>query len=309
MATTIAPARRTGLDALAGASGDPLRLLVAAWLAGYKSPRTRAAYATGVRQWLAWCADHDVDPLTAVRAHVELWQRHLEEQGRAVKTVSCRVGAVASWYGYLLDEEVVPRDPTARVRRPKVERRSTTAWLTRPQLADLIAAAAELGPHPHALISILVFNGLRIAEACSLDIASLAWEGTYPVLTFTRKGGKSGRAVLSRPTEAAVLAAANGRGDGPLLLTHAGTRMNQKAAQRIIDRCMRQVRGNHGRITPHALRHSWATAAVAAHVPPDQLQHDGGWSDARMVAYYSHGQDVPDRAATHAVTAFISGAR
>lgn len=304
MSLTVAPT----LGALAGHSGQSLRMLVFAWLASYKSASTRSVYLISVEQWLAWCASVGVDPLHVIRAHVELWQRTLEDAGKKPRTVASRVGAVACWYRYLLDEGVITADPTARVKRPRIERRSPTAWLTRPQLADLIAASTELGGSPHALISLLAFNGLRIAEACSLNIASLTWEGTYPVIWFTRKGGKDGRAVLSRPTEAAVVAAIGDRASGPLLLTSAGTRMNQKAAQRIIDRCLIDVHGTHGRITPHALRHSWATAALGARVPPDQIQHDGGWADSRMVSYYAHGQDVPDRATTHAVTAFIAGA-
>lgn len=73
-------------------------------------------------------------------------------------------------------------------------------------------------------------------------------------------------------------------------------------------RCVTAIHGPHGRVTPHVLRHSWTSAALSARVPQDQVQHDGGWADARMPGYYSHGQDQPDRATTHAVTAFIAGA-
>lgn len=306
---TLPELPNASLKTTAAGATDPLRLLVAAWLAGYKAPTTRAVYGIAVRQWLDWCADHQLDPLKVIRAHIELWQRELEAAGKKPRTVANRIGAVACWYGYLVEEDVLTVDPAARVKRPKIERKSPTAWLTRPQLADLVTAAEQLGGSPHALICLLALNGLRIAEACSLNVESLTWAGGYPVVDFTRKGGKDGRATLARPTEAAVLAAIGDRTTGPLLLTAAGTRMNQKAAQRIIDRCMPHVRGTHGRITPHALRHSWCTAAHGAHVPTDQLQHDGGWADPRMATYYAHGQDQPDRATTHAVTAFIAGAK
>ena len=305
MSLTVLPA---SLDTLASRSGQPLRLLLAAWLAGYKAPRTREVYDISVRQWIVWCASHDVDPLQAVRAHLELWQRSLEESGRKPRTVASRIGAVACWYKYLLDEGVIVVDPSARVKRPKIERRSPTAWLTRPQLADLVAAARSEGGHPYALVALLAFNGLRIAEACSLDVESLAWAGEFPFLSFVRKGGHDGRAVLARETEKAVKGAIGERTSGPLLLTEAGTRMNQKAAQRILDRCVKHVHGAHGRVTPHVLRHSWVTAALAARVPQDQVQHDAGWIDSRMLSYYAHGQAQPERATTHAVSAFIAGA-
>lgn len=297
-----------GLAALATVTARPHETYAAAWLAGYRSPRTREAYRISITQWFTWCASKGLDPLQVVRAHIELWQRELEASGRKPRTVSLRITALASWYRYLIDEEVLTKDPVRRVRRPKIERRSPTAFLTRPQMADLLEGAQALGPHPYALVCVLALNGLRIAEACSLDVDSMRTDGFYPVLTFIRKGGKTGQAVLSRPAEAAVMAAIDGRGSGPLLLTRAGTRMNQRAAQRIIDQAMKGVRGRHGRITPHALRHSWATACLAAHVPADQVQHDGGWADPRLLSYYSHGQEAPARAATHAVAAFVFGA-
>lgn len=298
-----------GLSALASSSaGDPIDVLVAAWLAGYKSPATREVYATSVRQWRTFCAEHGVHPLAALRAHVELWQRTLEAAGRKPRTVYARLASVGSWYQYLVEEGVLDRSPMIGVHRPVIERRSPSAWLTRAQLADLLAAGTALGPHPSALLHVLALNGLRIGEACSLDVASLGWDGYYPTLTFTRKGGKEGRAVLARPTESAVRAAIGDRASGPLLLNQTGARMNRACAQRIIDRSLLEVRGFHGRITPHSLRHSWGTACVDAHVPTDQVQHDGGWADPRMVGYYSHGKDAPARAATHAVAAYVYGA-
>jgi integrase/recombinase XerD len=60
--------------------------------------------------------------------------------------------------------------------------------------------------------------------------------------------------------------------------------------------------------SPHALRHSWTTACVDARVPVDQIQHDGGWADPRLIPYYSHGADRPEKAATHGITAYVMGA-
>lgn len=283
-------------------------LLAKAWLAGYRNKNTRDGYQLSIARWFSFCDQHDIDPRQAIRAHLELWQRSLEQDGLAPRSIAARLNACASFYKYLVEEDVLDRDPMRGVRRPKIERRSPTAWLTRPQMSDLLAGGEALGPHPYALLCLLSLNGLRIAEACSLDVRSLSWDGHYPVVTFIRKGGKEGTAALSRPTEAAVRAAIGSRTEGPLLLTQAGTRMNREAAQRIITQALKSVRGDHGKITPHALRHSWATACLDAHVPSDQVQHDGGWSDMRMVTYYSHGQSKAARAATHAVSAYVYGA-
>lgn len=298
-----------GLAEHAARSANPIDVLVKAWLAGYKSPRTRECYSISMRQWLVWCDEHDVPPLGALRAHVELFQRHLERSGRKPRTIYLRLTVLASFYGYLVDEEVLGKTPMRGVKRPHIERRSPTAWLSRPQLADLLLdAGSRVGVHGNALIHVLALNGLRIGEACSLNVGSLEWDGYHPIVRFTRKGGKDGRAVLSRPTEAAVRAAIEGRHcDEPMFLNRYGNRMTRVNAQRLLDRALADVRGSHGRITPHSMRHSWTTVCVDAGVPLDQLQHDGGWNDPRLIPYYSHGQDAPARASTHAATAYVYG--
>ncbi len=283
-------------------------LLAGAWLAGYSSTRTRATYRAGVRLWFQWCAEHDLVPLNAKRAHLELWQRQLESNGYAPRTIAIRLTALASFYRYCENEEVLTRSPLARVRRPRVDRRSPRSSLTRGQLHDLLDSAREQGPHPYGLLCLLGFNGLRITEATSLDVTALDYDGLFPILRLVRKGGRPGVAVLARPTEAAITACIGERRDGPLFLNRHGTRMDQRAAQRVLDRAARVLHGRHPRITPHVLRHTWTTLAIDAGVPHDQIQHDGGWSDARMVAYYTHGRDNALRAATHSVAAYVLSA-
>lgn len=168
--------------------------------------------------------------------------------------------------------------------------------------APRISASIPMGCAACAL------NGLRIGEAAGLNVEDLDYEGLFPVLRFTRKGGRPAKAVLARPTEAAVSACIGERHTGPLFLNRAGHRMDQPAAQRILDRATRDLHGRHPRITPHVLRHSWTTLAIDAGVSQDQIQHDGGWADARMVSYYTHGRDQDLRATTHSVAAYVLSA-
>ena len=203
---------------------------------------------------------------------------------------------------------MLARTPTTCVRRPRVERLSPRGALSRGQVHDLLAAAERLGAHPHGLCCVLALNGLRIGEATSLNVDDLDYDGLFPVLRFTRKGGRAGTAVLVRPTEAAVTACIGQRVTGPLFVNRAGGRLDQRAAQRILDRAVSALHGRHPRVTPHVLRHSWTTLAIDAGVPHDQIQHDGGWADARMVSYYTHGRDQALRATTHSAAAYVLSA-
>ena len=285
-------------------------LLALAWIAGQRSERTRYSYAGCIRRWFAWLESHDADPLVVERYHVELFVRGLEKLNRKPATIGIYLTVLSSYYQYCVEEAGLEKNPVDKIKRPTSRERisSDRKWLTRPQVFDLLEGARDLGPTQHGFLCVLALNGLRVAEACSLDVESMETFGDYMGVRFVRKGGQQGQAIFARRTEIAVEQAIDGRRSGPIFLHSYGGRMNQKAAQRIIDKAMLNVRGNKPRITPHSLRHSWATMAAQAGVPLDQLRHDGGWVDMRTPGVYMHGRHNPAAASTHAVSALVAGA-
>ena len=108
-----------------------------------------------------------------------------------------------------------PRPNADDMRAPTSRRAAVAAGaLSRGQVHDLLAAAERLGVHPYGLCCVLALNGLRIGEATGLNVDDLDYDGLFPVLRFTRKGGRAGRAVLARPTEAAITACIADRTSG-----------------------------------------------------------------------------------------------
>lgn len=290
-------------------SATPAELAAASFIAGYHNPRTREAYTIHLRDWFEFCASHELDPMAALRVHLELWLRSLEHRDFKPRTIALKVTAVRSFYRYCVDEEWLDASPADRVKGPTIERKSPRGALTRTQLFDLVEGAAQITPDAHALVMLLGFNGLRIGETCAANVTDLVYDGFSPVLWLpNRKGGKEGAAALARPVEAALKAVVGDRSDGPLLRNRAGNRMTRANAQCILDRAMANVRGNHPRVTPHVLRHTFCTLAVDAGVSLSRLQHDGGWSDQRMVSYYCHTRHDPINASTHLVAAHVLSA-
>lgn len=282
----------------------------AAWLAGYSNQLTRSSYAMHLRDWFQFCSEIDLDPLLADRVHVEMWLRTVEQRGLKPRTVSIKITTVRSFYAYCVDECGLEASPAARVKGPKIERRSPSGALNRIQVADLLAGARAIphphGPYPELLVLLLALNGLRIGETCAANLEDFSYVGFSPRLVLpNRKGGKRGKADLPRPTENLLAEIMAARSTGPLLLNQAGNRMTRSNAQRILTRAGANVRGFSGKIHPHLLRHSWVTIALDAGVDRGRLQRDGGWSDGRLVDYYGHQEDHPLAASTHSVTASV----
>ena len=90
----------TYLPALAAPDFDSfaVRQAIAGFLAGYGTS-TREAYGLDLRQWLRWCASHELEVLAVRRAHIELFARSLEQDGKARATVARRLSTISGFYG------------------------------------------------------------------------------------------------------------------------------------------------------------------------------------------------------------------
>jgi hypothetical protein len=193
------------LPELGAGGGDPYWRLVSAFLVGYP-PHSSRAYFGDLKAWYVWCASAGVHPLQARRHHVDVWVRHLSETaqpatGRPASPASIarRLSCLSKFYDYgIRDAQLLEHSPVANVRRPKVSDDSSTVGLTADELNRLLTAAEADGPRSTALISLLVYNGLRISEALACDIEHFTHQRGHRVLRIVRKGGKTPRPSRSR---------------------------------------------------------------------------------------------------------------
>jgi integrase/recombinase XerD len=287
---------------------DPVRGLVAAWLLGFGSEHTRRNYAGDMAGWLEFCHTYCIDPLTARRPHIDAWARSLETAGQAPRTVARRLAAISSWYGFLVVEEVRPGSPAEHVRRPRIGAEGETPGLTRDELRRLLAAAEEHGSlRSVALMSVLAHTGVRIGEALSRDVEHLGHDRGHRILRLERKGGQSGRAVLTAPVVRALDAYLDGRETGAIFITKTGRRMDQPEAWRMVRRLARRASlDGAGEIRPHSLRVAFITGAREAGVPLEDVQDAAGHADPRTTRRYDRGRHSLDRHASYAVTSWLA---
>ena len=285
---------------------DETRLAVAGFLARF-SGATRASYTADLKGFFAWCARHDLPVFTAKRGHLELWARTMEEAGLARATIGRRLSTVAGFYRFAVIDGIIEHSPAEHIRRPKIDTESTTLGLDRMELGAFIAQGAAAGTAEHALACLLGLLGLRVSEACSINIEALSTERGHRTVTVLGKGAKLAVIPLPPRVARAVDQAAGDRTAGPVLLTRNGTRMNRQAATRIVRRLARRA-GITKHISPHSLRHSFITAALDAGVPLRDVQIAARHADPRTTTRYDRARDNLDRHASYIVTAFVAGA-
>ncbi len=244
-----------------------------AFIASFKSSETRRAYQRDLHCWFGFCAVHRLHPFADIRrTHIELYLRQLERQVTPPSnaTMYRRVATLSSWFAWLEDEEVSAGNPAARVRRPR-RHDAPQPWCNRNELTDLLAAGEDEGGHPYALVCLLGLNGLRVSEACSVDVTAVGGSRYQPTLFVVGKGDKPAEIVLNPRTQQAVDAVIAARTHGPLLLNEWGNHMAPHNATAIVRRLAARAGITH-RVTPHALRRSYITVGLLQGVPLREMK-------------------------------------
>src|SRR6266487_2620805 len=158
---------------------------------GFKGS-SREHTESDLRCYLAWCAEHGLDPLAAQRPHLELYIRWMQEICRfRPSTVSRRFSVTAGFYRTCVLDGVLQHSPAEHVRRPPVPAESPTLGFTHLQFEALLSAARDSGnPYDFALVCLLGLLGLRIFEATGTNIVDLGQEHGHRVLRVVGKGDK-----------------------------------------------------------------------------------------------------------------------
>lgn len=312
--------------------GPSAEQVAALFLLSYKQT-TRQAYAVDLRQWFAWCELFDVDPLAARRPHVESWAIRLAAgdgtgtgagagagtgagAGRPARpaTLARKISSVRNFYVYAVDEGYVQKSPVPAkdkvLHLPKVSRKSQTLGPDREEAAALLAAAAERGARDAAVVTVLLYQGLRVSELCGVDLADLSIQRGHRVVHLRRKGGEEQDQALAPPAagaldaylEARARAAGVAVGDlsGPVLLAGDGERMTRYHVEWIVE-CCAKAAGIGKRISPHSLRHACTTILLDQGVPLRDIQVYLGHANSSTTERYDLGRQHLDKSPAYAL--------
>ena len=248
------------------------------------SPQTLRAYEADLRQFTAFAADYLVRPLEEIEAGepdhraVRAWLSSLALSGSAKSSRGRKLSSLRSFFDYLLRRDALERNPARIVNAPKKEDRSP-AFLTRGEAGTLLDEPFEdspLGVRNRAMLELLYATGIRVGELVGIDVGD--FDLTSGGLRVVGKGSKQREVVFGDHARRALedyLKLRPALRPEPeqtaLFLNHRGGRLTSRSVARILKARIRDVGLQRG-ISPHALRHSFATHMLNAGADIRSLQ-------------------------------------
>jgi len=254
------------------------------------SPHTLRAYRRDLAQWTAFLAASSSDgPPAATAREVRAWLAALHARGLDAVSVARKLAAVRSFYRFLARHGVVRRNPAREVRAPRVARKLVT-FLPADEAVAVIEARPVTGAaraRDLAVIEMLYATGLRVSELAGLDIDDVDHDArTVRVLG---KGNKERIVPYGAPAARALEAylGRRSRGTGPVFLNPRGGRLTVRSIHTIVRRAAR-VAGVTRRVSPHTLRHTFATHLLDRGADLRAIQELLGHSRLSTTQRYTH---------------------
>jgi integrase/recombinase XerD len=260
---------------------------------------TLSAYGKDLTDAQGFLAAKGRDLATAAAEDIEAYFRALAERGLSAATAARRRAAVRQFYRFVLGEGWRADDPSRRVDAPK-KGRSLPKILSRDEMDRLIAAAAARdgaqGVRLACLIELAYASGLRISELTALPLAALARDPAY--LIVRGKGGKERLAPLNATARTAVKAYLEVRpsflpaGDkaNPWLFASRGKtgRITPRRVAQLLDEAAADAGIDPARVSPHVLRHAFATHLLEGGADLRVVQTLLGHADIATTQIYTH---------------------
>ena len=276
------------------------------------SPHTLRAYDSDVSQYLAWVASEtgkkmsELEPadldMTSVRGHIA----DLNKAGKARSSVARKLSGLRTFVKYLRREEIIDHDPTAMTVAPKRDQTIPT-HLSEPEIERLIETpdtGDPLGRRDRAILELFYASGLRLSELVAIDLEDLNLSDR--MVRVMGKGGKERLVPFNQSTLTAIKAWMKDRAaivmtrssarvstkrpkakTDPLFVNHRGSRLTGRSVDRLLRRYVAQCSTRMG-ISPHALRHSFATHLLQRGADLRAIQELLGHARLSTTQRYTH---------------------
>ena len=265
---------------------------------GY-SENTIAAYRNDLSQFAKFLAKLD-PPITSwaevKKDKIVGYILHLKEREYTSSTVARKVAAIRSFFHFLLAEGIIKDDPTATLDSPRVKKRLPKALshdLVNRLLAEAGRSSKPKGQRDKALLELLYATGMRVSELVLLNIGDVNL-ASASVRCFGKGAKERIIPVYDRAVDALVEYLRKGRprlmkdvNEKALFLNHRGKRLTRQGLWLIIKHYADEI-GMGSEITPHLLRHSFATHMLSGGADLRHIQELLGHANISTTQVYTH---------------------
>ena len=277
------------------------------------SPRTVKAYESDLSQFLAFLerrlrrpADQ-IQPTEMDHHAVRGFMAELYDRGHARASSARRLAALRAFGRYLRREEEIEQEPGALVATPKLDRKMP-AHLEVNEVERLLAAPdgdTLLGRRDRSILELFYASGLRLSELVGLDLEDVNLSSR--LVRVLGKGGKERIVPFNKNTAAALrtylgdresLVRRRPRGETsrrravePLFVNYRGGRLSSRSVDRLVRKYVAATSARHG-ISPHALRHSFATHLLERGADLRAIQELLGHARVSTTQRYTHVSDA-----------------
>jgi integrase/recombinase XerD len=274
------------------------------------SANTVEAYRRDLGDYESYLAEQGTDPLKAAGTHVRAYLAARSREDLKAASLARRLSAIRQFHKFLYAEGRRRDDPTLAVEGPR-RARPLPKMLTVEEVDRLIATAREgvdvadrplrdrlAAARTACLIELIYASGLRVSEALSLPKSAARTK--EPLLAITGKGGKERLAPISGPARVAIAAyravlneAADGASTGPWLFPadSASGHMTRQAFARDLKSVAAAAGIGAARVSPHVLRHAFASHLLQNGADLRVVQDLLGHADISTTQIYTHVLD------------------
>ena len=221
--------------------------------------------------------------------------RGLSGQGLSAKSIARCMNAIRMFYRHLVVEKIVIEDPTAQIRPPRTWK-TLPRFLTLDEVDRLLGApdsSTPLGVRDAAMVELLYATGLRVSELIALRMEEVNLAGGY--LTCVGKGNKERLVPMGRKAAGTLRGyLEKGRAAIPgspssetLFVNNRGRQLTRQGFWKILKKHGHAI-GLRGKLSPHVLRHSFATHLLERGADLRSIQMMLGHADISTTQIYTH---------------------
>ena len=254
------------------------------------SGHTLRSYQTDLRQFTEFLSSQAIEGLERVDGRaIRIYLARLHQAKLSRTSIARKLAAIRSCFAFMTRRGVLERNPGRELSALALPKKLVSflpvdeTWA----LLDHPAPASAQAPRDRAILELLYATGIRVSELCGLDLDDLDFgRGTVRIMG---KGSKERVVPVGENALAVVKAYLEGRSRdaGPIFQNHRGGRLTARSVQRIVGAWARAA-GLSRRISPHTLRHTFATHLLDAGADLRFIQDLLGHSRLTTTQKYTH---------------------